>query len=216
MYQSYCWKQKMAFQQAGCTFLRSHWDAENIGSDTFLYKVWMRKNRMSGILVSQSCLSIPETWAVFRFTRTNSHFCSKRFSIATWTVSLLQVETQRMKIPFRLKFDVDITPAVSLANPGQHEILSLRLVYTYDASTSMSISASISHVWTGMTQAQSQEKGTRALCLCLRRPGSHVAYACACVVRVNQSYVILVMTVKALARKTNTRSFALIVVLLLM
>ena len=34
----------------------------------------------------------------------------------------------------------------------------LRLVYTYDAS----ISTSISHVWTGTTQAQAQEKGTRA------------------------------------------------------
>ena len=54
----------------------------------------------------------------------------------------------------------------------------LRLVYTYDASTSTS--ASISHVWTG----------TRA-CACVSRPGSHVAYACACVVRVNQPLVCM-------------------------
>ena len=42
-------------------------------------------------------------------------------------------------------------------------------------------------MWTGTTQAQ--EKGTRSgffLRLCLRRPGSHMAYACARVVRVNQ------------------------------
>ena len=51
-----------------------------------------------------------------------------------------------------------------------------------DASTS----TSISHVWTGTTQAQ--EKGTR---LCLRRPGSHVACAYACVVRVNQRLALL-------------------------
>ena len=38
----------------------------------------------------------------------------------------------------------------------------LRLVYRYDASTSISTSASISHVWTGTTQAQAQEKETRA------------------------------------------------------
>ena len=36
----------------------------------------------------------------------------------------------------------------------------------------------MSHVWTGTTQAQAQEKGTRPFFL--RRPGSHVAYACAC------------------------------------
>ena len=48
--------------------------------------------------------------------------------------------------------------------------------YTYDASTSTSTSTSITHVWTGttQTQAQAQENGAR---LCLRRPGSHVAYA---------------------------------------
>ena len=48
-------------------------------------------------------------------------------------------------------------------------------------------------MWTGTAQAQ--EKGTRSFFLCLRqlclhRPGSHVAYACAyaraCVLRVNQ------------------------------
>ena len=32
----------------------------------------------------------------------------------------------------------------------------------------------------------SARKRNACLCLCLRRPGSHVAYACACVVRVNQ------------------------------
>ena len=48
-----------------------------------------------------------------------------------------------------------------------------RLVYTYDARTSISIS--ISHVWTGTTQAQAQEKGTRA-CACVY----------ACVVRVTK------------------------------
>ena len=46
-----------------------------------------------------------------------------------------------------------------------------RLVYTYDASTS------ISHVWTGMMQAQAQEKGMLA-CAC----------ACACVVCVSQPW----------------------------
>ena len=71
--------------------------------------------------------------------------------------------------------------------------LQLRLVYTYDASTS--ISTCISHVWTGTTQAplaQAQEKGTRSFFLCLPRPGSHVVYACACacVVRVNQPLAI--------------------------
>ena len=32
----------------------------------------------------------------------------------------------------------------------------------------------------------STRKRTARLCLCLRRLGSHVAYACVCVVRVNQ------------------------------
>ena len=48
------------------------------------------------------------------------------------------------------------------------------LIYMYDASTS------ISHVWTGTTQAQlaqAQEKGTRYFFLCLHRRGSHMAYA---------------------------------------
>ena len=48
---------------------------------------------------------------------------------------------------------------------------------------------STSHVWTGTTPvqlAQAQENGMRSFFLCSRRPGSHVAYACACVVRVNQ------------------------------
>ena len=36
----------------------------------------------------------------------------------------------------------------------------------------------------------SARKRNARLCLCLRRPGSHVAYACACVVRVNQPLLI--------------------------
>ena len=67
----------------------------------------------------------------------------------------------------------------------------LRLVYTYDASTS------ISHVWIGTTQAQlvQARKRNARLCLCLRRPGSHVAcaYACACVVPVNQPLSLTIL-----------------------
>ena len=49
------------------------------------------------------------------------------------------------------------------------------LVYTYDASTSIS------------TRTSARKRNAR---LCLRRPGSHVAYACACVVHVNQPFAI--------------------------
>ena len=101
------------------------------------------------------------------------------------------------EIPNEVRKDSFVQSPEGSSTEFQH----LRLVYTYDASTT--ISTSMSHVWTGTTQAQAQEKGTRAcacvvpvhtwlmlvlassrftrgLCLCLRRPGSHVAYACAC------------------------------------
>ena len=67
----------------------------------------------------------------------------------------------------------------SLWEPYSCQINHYRLVYTYDARTSISTSASVSHVWTGTTQAQAQGKGTRAC-----------AYIF--VVRVNQPYLLCV------------------------
>ena len=49
---------------------------------------------------------------------------------------------------------------ISRQSSGDMQLTLLRLVYTYDASTS------IIHVWTGTTQAQAQEKGARA-CACV-------------------------------------------------
>ena len=66
-----------------------------------------------------------------------------------------------------------------------------RLVYTYDASTSISTNTSISHVWTRTMQAQAQAcVPFSCACACVVPVNSHVANACAdacaCVVRVNQ------------------------------
>ena len=70
--------------------------------------------------------------------------------------------------------------------------------YTKRWLTRTTQSTSISHVWTGRRKHRraslflalvlASSRFTRGLCLCLRRPGSHVAYACvsASVVRVSQ------------------------------
>ena len=76
----------------------------------------------------------------------------------------------------------------------KHDIGQWRLIYTYDASTS----TSISHVWTGTTQVQTHEKGTRAC-------------ACACVVTVhtwNWKFVLFLffqeLSTKAPATSSST------------
>ena len=62
----------------------------------------------------------------------------------------------------------------------------LRLDYTFDASTSISISTSISNVWTGTTQAQAQEKaGARSFFLKIVLASSRFTiglclYLCSC------------------------------------
>ena len=121
--------------------------------------------------------------------RRPSDGCRTRRVVAVPVLPLFQRHRPQVMQPNIRSMQIRLPYTYSNKHLGAYKLSVIRvrrwLVYTYDAS----ISTSMRHVWTSTRRKNKTEESVPLSCLrksCLRHSGLHMAYACACVVHVNQ------------------------------